>query len=177
MRLVLAVGCVLLAGCSSSSPAQDADAGVDAASGPQPLGMPCDPAIAVPCLPTGDDCLGVECDPVAHTCNEYVTDAGATCSSGTAPCATTAGCELGLTCGFIVGAGCGAQGICINPPLPCQDDAGACGGAGTVCGCDGQPVSVLIPGYAAGPTPIGGACGPDGGAALDAAASDGSPEE
>ena len=51
-------------------------------SGPQPIGAPCDPAIAAPCVPTVDPCLGVHCDPLLLTCVDYVTDAAPPCSSG-----------------------------------------------------------------------------------------------
>jgi hypothetical protein len=171
---------ILGAGCSTPSVADDAGGPTDAASGPQPIGATCDPAIAVPCLPTGDPCLGVRCDPTTLLCASYVPDAAASCSGGQSPCTTDADCDVGLACGFPIGAGCsGVQGFCINPPLLCENDASACGGAGTVCGCGGFPVAILVPGYAAAPTPAGspgGACSGDaGGSAEDgssAAASD-----
>jgi hypothetical protein len=170
--LVPAAWCAILAGCSSASIAE-VDASVDAASGPQPVGAACDPAISVPCIPTGDPCLGVTCDPVALICVAYVSDAGAVCGGGTAPCATTADCDVGLACGFPVGGGCGAKGVCINAPVDCQSDAAACGAMGSACGCDGLTVPVLIPGYAAAPASSLGECGPDAGRFFDGSADDG----
>ncbi len=179
MRLAAWVLCLLLAACSTSSVAPDAVGAVDAASGPQPIGSPCDPALAVPCLPTGDGCLGVRCvgGAASFTCAEYELDAGPTCNGGAARCATSADCDLGLTCAFPIGGGCsdgdGGTGECLDPPLPCEDDAAACGaGPGTVCACDGLLAPVLIPGYAAAPTPAGagagGECAPaDSGLSLD----------
>jgi hypothetical protein len=174
MRLVtllvtaLCLGAEALGGCSNSSAAGDGGVPpVDAASGPQPLGDPCDPAIASPCLATGDDCLGVYCDPNALVCVEYVTDAGPPCGAGAAPCATSTDCDLGLTCGFPIGGGCNAQGACVNVPVECEDDAAACQGGGTACACSGLAVPVHVAGYASAPTPSGpsgpGACGPDAG--------------
>src|SRR6202044_977672 len=93
--VLVGVAAWALLACTSSSPAAE-DAGVDAASGPQPIGAPCDPAIAVPCVPTVDPCLGVHCDPVELVCAEYITDAAPPCNSGAAPCQTTADCDLGL---------------------------------------------------------------------------------
>jgi hypothetical protein len=155
---------VLLAALSLALPAcfstasTGADGGVvapsDAASGPQSVGSPCDPAIATPCLVTGDDCLGVYCDPNALVCTEYVTDAGPPCNGGSAACKTTSDCDVGLTCGFPAGGGCSASGICIDVPIACEDDAAACPTGGTACGCSGQSVSFVIPGYATGPTPV-----------------------
>ena len=81
---------------------------------------------------------------------------------------TSSACNLGLTCGFPIGAGCGAQGVCIDVALSCEDDAAACSGGGTACGCGGGPVSVVIAGYASGPSPsgasVGGPCPADSGA-------------
>lgn len=155
--LAAAAWCALLAGCSSANVA-GIDASVDASSGPQPVGAVCDPAIPVPCVPTGDPCLGVQCDRVSRTCLPYVSDAGPVCGGGTAPCAKTADCDVGLACGFAIGGGCGAPGVCINAPVACQSDAAACAAVGTACGCDGLSVPLIIPGYAASPSSSLGAC-------------------
>ncbi len=169
MRALLPIA-IALAACSNSTTQPDGGVSFpeDAASGPQPVGAPCDPAIASPCLPTGDDCLGVYCDPNAHVCTQYVTDAGPPCNASATPCMTSSACDLGLTCGFPIGAGCGAQGVCIDVALSCEDDAAACSGGGTACGCGGGPVSVVIAGYASGPSPsgasVGGPCPADSGA-------------
>jgi hypothetical protein len=160
VTLALPFALVALASGCASSPAPTATSGpVDAASGPQPIGGPCDPSLGTPCLPTGDPCLGVQClqgatGSAAFFCAEHeVDEAGATCSGGTTPCATIADCAAGLTCGFPVGGGCSAEGRCINLPLVCEEDAAACGGVGAVCGCNGLPVPIVIVGYAAAPTP------------------------
>jgi hypothetical protein len=179
MRLL--AGLLLVAtvpGCFSSSSVSDAGPSIplDAAGGSQPVGSPCDPRASSPCV-SSDPCLGVYCDPTTQTCTEYVAEAGGTCSSGTAPCTVTSDCQLGLTCGFPIGSGCGASGVCINLALDCQDDAASCSaGGGTACGCSGAPVAVVIPGYAAGPTPAaastGATCAPDGGSAGSSDAGD-----
>jgi hypothetical protein len=166
----------LLPGCASSSASLD-DAGVDAASGPQPLGQPCDPAIATPCVPTADPCLGVTCDPVSLKCAQFVTDAGPPCRSGSAPCTTSADCDLGLTCGFSVTAGCGAQGTCLDPVLLCEDDASACATSfPPLCGCNGAPAAIVVAGFAASPvsSSTAGVCPDGGGGMADGAAGDGS---
>jgi hypothetical protein len=109
-------------------------------------------------------------------CTQFDTDAGGTCSADVAPCNSTSDCELGLTCGFPVAGGCGIQGTCINPPLPCENDAASCGSESAVCGCNGLPDPFVVPGYAASPVASTVAC-PDGGPVLEAgtdAASDAS---
>jgi hypothetical protein len=156
--------------CYSSSTVSD-DAGtsfpIDAASG-APVGQPCNPNAAVPCVATVDPCIGVTCDPTTRLCTQYITDAGGACSSGSTPCSTSADCDTGLTCGFALAAGCTATGLCINLAVQCADDAAACATGGTACGCGGQPVAVLIAGYASGPTSTVGAneatCPADAGA-------------
>ena len=161
----VAAACLLVAGCSSSAtPAPDAS--VNPSSGPQPVGQPCDPAIAVPCLPPEDPCLGVACDPNALVCRQYATDAGPACNGGAAACTKNTDCDVGLTCGFPIGAGCAVQGMCINPPLPCQADAAACATGGVACGCDGSDVPIVIPGFASAPTTGAGDCA-DAGVLVD----------
>jgi hypothetical protein len=166
VTLALPYALVALA-CSSSSAPAVASGPVDAAAGPQPIGAPCDPSLAAPCLPTGDPCLGVQCLPAApgstaFACSEHeVPDAGATCSGGTTPCATLTDCAAGLTCGFPIGGGCAAEGRCINLPLVCEEDAAACGGVGAVCGCNGLAVPIVIVGYAGAPTPASAASSAD----------------
>jgi hypothetical protein len=160
------VACGALLACACSTSNTEADGGsppVDAASGPQPVGAPCDPALATPCLPS-DGCLVIACDPVLLVCTESIADAGPTCNGGAAPCTTSSDCDVGLTCGFPIGAGCSATGACLNPPLLCEDDAAACVTSGTVCGCSGAPVALVIQGFAAGPTPSPpGSCSTDAG--------------
>ena len=181
--VALAVGGALVAACSPAEGSRGA--GGDAASGPQPVGEPCDPGVAAPCLPAGDPCILVQCDPVARVCAERAADAGPLCNGGGARCATSADCDLGLVCGFPLAGGCGAPGTCIDPPLPCQADAAACGGGGTACGCSAAPVPIVIPGFAAAPVSSPGGCEPgpttpgDGGedAPADAAAADAVAEE
>jgi hypothetical protein len=136
--------------CSTASLAPDA--GMDASSGPQPIGAPCDPSIPAPCLPTGDRCLAVVCDPATRTCAERATDAGPPCNGGAAPCTTSADCDVGLSCAFSVAAGCTAAGQCLDPSLLCQNDAAACRASGFSCGCDGKPAANVAPGYAAAPS-------------------------
>jgi hypothetical protein len=104
---------------------------------------------------------------------QFDTDAGPPCGADVALCATTADCDLGLTCGFPIGGGCTTQGQCINPPLPCQNDASNCGTEPPVCGCDGLPDNVVSPGYAASPVASSIAC-PDGGPVFDAGSPDAS---
>jgi hypothetical protein len=158
-----------LVACSSSQPAA-ASVGIDAQA-PQAVGAACDPASPEPCLPTGDVCTGVTCDPTLRVCTQFDTDAGGACNADVAPCETTADCDLGLTCGFPVDGGCLAQGRCINPPIPCEDDASSCGSTPPVCGCDGLPDPVFTSGYAASPVASTVAC-PDGGPVFDAGAGD-----
>jgi hypothetical protein len=172
--LVLALAFSLALFACFSSVSTMADGGPpalgDASSGPQGVGVACDPAIATPCLATGDDCLGVYCDPHALVCTEYVTDAGPPCNGASVACTTSADCDVGLVCGFPAGGGCSAAGVCVDVAVACESDAAACPTGGTACGCSGQPVSVIVPGYATGPTPLPsggssqGACAPDGGA-------------
>ncbi len=157
-----------LVACSTSpGPASD---GVDA-SGPQGIGATCDPSRADPCLPTGDVCTGVTCDPALRVCLEFATDAGPPCNAGSAPCGSTADCDLGLTCGFPVTGGCSARGTCIDPPLPCENDAASCATAPPVCGCNGLPDPLVVGGYATAPVASTVAC-IDGGPVLDAGSLD-----
>jgi len=158
-----------LVACSSSQPAA-VIVGIDAQA-PQAVGATCNPASPEPCLPSGDVCTGVTCDPTLLVCTQFDTDAGGPCTADVAPCTTTADCDLGLTCGFPVDGGCGAQGACINPPIPCEEDASSCGTTPPVCGCDGLPDPVLTLGYAASPVASTIAC-PDGGPVFDAGPGD-----
>jgi hypothetical protein len=152
--IVLAAAMSCLAGCFSSS-TTSSDAGLaislDAAGGSQPVGSPCDPSEPSPCVTSGDDCIGVYCDPSARMCEEYVTDAGSRCTSGITVCSSANDCAVGLACGFPIGGGCDASGSCVNLAVECQDDASACTTGGTACGCAGE-VTILVPGYASGPT-------------------------
>jgi hypothetical protein len=170
-----------LASACSTTNAQD-DGGtppVDAASGPQPLGQPCDPSIATPCLPTEDDCLTVTCDPTTHLCAQATAaDAGPTCAGGAAPCTKDSDCDEGLTCGFPLGGGCGpegATGVCLDLPVLCEsiDDGGACSPGGTACGCGGLPVPIVFTGYAVAPTSSASAACADSGGLPEAGAADG----
>ncbi|HEY2509567.1 MAG TPA: hypothetical protein VGI39_01805 [Polyangiaceae bacterium] len=140
---------VALAACASSPPAAS-DGAIDAA-GPQRIASPCDPNSPMPCLPTGDPCLGVLCDPRNHVCAEFPTDAGPPCGGGSAPCATSADCDEGLVCGFPVGQGCGAAGQCLDLAVVCQTDASACAPTGLACACDGGTTPYVAPGFASAP--------------------------
>jgi hypothetical protein len=164
VSLVCAESAALVA-CSTSPSL--ASGGADAAS-PQAVGAPCDLASPQPCLPSGDRCTGVVCDPVLRVCTQFDTDAGGECSADVAPCSSTADCDLGLTCGFPVAGGCSAKGTCINPPLPCENDAASCATEPPVCGCNGLADPFVIPGFAVAPVASAGVC-VDGGAALDGA--------
>jgi hypothetical protein len=176
MRAPSALALLLIAACSTSSAPTDggASALADAASGPQPVGAPCDPSLPKPCLAAGDDCLTVACDPVTLVCTEAIADGGPACNGGMAACTTSSDCEVGLTCGFPVGGGCAAIGVCLDPPILCEDDAAAClpaGGAGSLCGCAGAPVAIVVPGFAAGPTTgasSAGSCASDAAVTSDA---------
>jgi hypothetical protein len=153
---------VLVVACSSSSAIPSQDAGI--------AGEPCDPSAADPCYPTGDPCLGVTCDPTQHICLQYdLEDAGPLCTHNDVPCATSADCATGLSCGFPAGGGCGAQGQCINPAFACDpgEDAAACGTETPACGCDGLPDPFVVPGYASSPVGSLTPC-PDGGPVLSA---------
>ncbi len=79
----------------------------------------------------------------------------------------TSDCDVGLTCGFLIGAGCSAQGVCLDTPVQCQDDAAACGTGGTICACNGQAAAIVLAGYASAPTasgaPTQGPCAADSG--------------
>jgi hypothetical protein len=163
-----AVALFAVAGACGTSTAPP-DAGGVTPSGPQPIGAPCDPSIPMPCVPTGDPCLGVLCG-ATRVCTQFVTDAGPPCSSGASPCTTSADCDQGLSCGFPVGAGCAAQGQCIDAPLLCENDAAACVTPGPACGCDGLPDPYVAPGYATSPASSPGACAADAGAVPDDAA-------
>lgn len=161
-------GMQVFVACSSSSPAPSN--GLDAAA-PQAVGAACEPSSPEPCLPTGDVCTGVFCDPALHVCTQFDTDAGPPCNASAAACATSADCDLGLTCGFPVAGGCTAGGRCIDPPLPCENDAASCGTGAPVCGCDGLPDPLVVPGYAVSPVATAMACA-DSGTALDAEVGD-----
>ena len=139
-----------LLACTSSPPGAS-DAGIDAAA-PQGIGAPCNPASANPCLPTGDPCLGVACDPVERVCAEFPTDAGPPCGGGHADCATSADCDEGLVCGFPATQGCSATGQCIDVAVLCQTDASACIASGLACACDGGTVTYVAPGFTSAPS-------------------------
>jgi hypothetical protein len=162
--LISTLGVAFFAGCSSTGNAAVTTPAPDAASGPQPIGAPCDPSIAVPCLGAGDPCLTVACDPLTLVCTQHGGDASAVCNGGAQSCAKNADCDLGLVCAFPLAAGCagGVTGICLNPPLPCQADAAACATGGTACSCDGATVPIVVPGFATAPTVSAGPCGPIG---------------
>jgi hypothetical protein len=159
-----------LIACFGGSPAPAPSVGIDA-SAPQAVGAQCDPSSPEPCLPSGDPCTGVACDPTLLVCLQFDADGGPTCTADFAPCTTTANCELGLVCGFAVTGGCTAQGQCLNPPVPCEDDAASCGVGPPVCGCNGEPDAIVILGYAASPVASVIAC-PDGGPVFDAGGED-----
>src|SRR5208282_2142880 len=109
-----------------------------------------------PCYPSGDPCIRVVCDPTLKICTELDVDGGPLCTANGAPCTTSADCATGLSCGYPLPAAganaCGATGQCINPPLACEDDAASCAAGGTpVCGCNGEPDPLVIPGFASSP--------------------------
>lgn len=150
----------LLVGCASTASSAGTKPAADAASGPQPVGAPCDPSLASPCLGAGDPCLTIACDPLTLVCTEEGGDASAVCNGGARACAKNADCDLGLVCAFPLAGGCGAAGICLNPPLPCQADAAACATGGTACSCDGATVPIIVPGFATAPAVNAGPCPP-----------------
>jgi hypothetical protein len=168
LSLPLPFAVVAIAACSTApTPASN---GLDAAA-PQAVGATCNPSSAAPCLPSGDRCVGVSCDPVLHVCTQFDTDAGPPCGADIAPCTTSADCDLGLTCGFLASGGCSAKGQCINPPIACETDAASCGSEAPACGCNGLPDPFVIPGYATAPVASTTAC-PDGGTVFDSGSPD-----
>jgi hypothetical protein len=117
---------------------------------------------------------GVACTLPNSAC--LATDAGPGGTEGGVPCTTTADCSAltsgGMNpyvCGYPLGAGCAAQGVCLPAGPLCNmitAIACACDGAGVGYGeCSGYPN-----GYAGAPTVHTGACDDGGAAACQTAA-------
>ncbi len=69
------------------------------------------------------------------------------------PCVTSIDCAGGLVCGYDSKAGCDAQGECV------VEVSGAAGPP--ACGCDGNPVQYVAPGYTSVPVASPTACDED----------------
>jgi len=54
-------------------------------------------------------------------------------------CTTSADCPAGLSCGYAVGDGCLAKGVCMQ-----SNSQGAAGGPDYMCGCDGQAILPIV---------------------------------
>jgi hypothetical protein len=149
----LVAALTVFAACSNGSPtaaAASADAGPD-----QPLGQPCNPLLASPCLASTNPCAAISCDPASKTCVENVS-AAPSCQGEedasalvNASCTTSFDCDAGFTCGFPLVEGCSATGTCV---------AASEGGAQALaCSCDGVDVPYVGAGMAsepvASPTP------------------------
>lgn len=133
----LVAALTVFAACSNTS----TGAGASADAGPdQPLGQPCNPLLASPCLPSSNPCAAVSCDPVSKTCVENVS-AAPSCQGDedagelvNAPCTTSFDCDAGFTCGFPLIEGCSATGTCVVASVP------EGGGQALACSCDGVDV-------------------------------------
>jgi hypothetical protein len=75
-------------------------------------------------------------------------------SSSTTACTSNSDCSGGQQCGYSIGKGCSAPGTCTTPSggLPYL-----------ACGCQGQGVSYIAPGFTTAPVTSGEACQTDAG--------------
>jgi hypothetical protein len=173
LRRASAVFFVLSAACSVTTEEDPSDAGADAPFA-EDTGAPACPACCIgPCtspIPPGD-AIGFPIDasgdlPFFDAGGPQFFADGAEVPDGTTLCVTSIDCPGASVCGYSATAGCEATyGICVGQV---SGPSGA-----PACGCDGNPVQYVAPGYTLVPVASPVACGLDASAYEDATSDDG----